>query len=94
MAESNQKAHIHLCVYRGVDRFELRSLNLQSRHSTLEPYLQSIFLWLFWTQGHMNYLARLATSSSMESLSYHLVEKYLLSELRLQTGHGDSHLES
>jgi hypothetical protein len=31
--------------------FELRGLHLQSRHSTLEPQLQSIFLWLFYFVG-------------------------------------------
>jgi hypothetical protein len=31
---------------------KLRALCLQSRHSALEPHLQSILLWLFWRSSH------------------------------------------
>jgi hypothetical protein len=41
---------------------------LQSRHS-LELYLQSILLWLFWRQWLTNYLPKLASNCNPPDLS-------------------------
>jgi hypothetical protein len=49
--------------------FELRALHLQSRCSTLEPHLQSIWLWLFWRWDLENYFPRLALNCSSSNLS-------------------------
>jgi hypothetical protein len=42
--------------------FELRTSHLQTGIPPLEPYLQLIFLWLFWRWGPVNYLSRLTSS--------------------------------
>jgi hypothetical protein len=51
------------------DWVELRASHLQSRHTLLEPHLQSIFLWSFWRWGLENYLPGLPLNLDPPALS-------------------------